>query len=60
MTDCESGITVNVGVVRGGTRLNVVPAFAEAEIDLRARTLADAARLSSLTLGRRPSGRRSR
>lgn len=30
-----SGITVNVGVVRGGTRSNVVAAEAEAEIDVR-------------------------
>src|SRR4029079_8934647 len=30
-----SGITLNVGVIRGGTRSNVVPAEAEAEIDVR-------------------------
>lgn len=29
------GTTVNVGVIRGGTRPNVVPAFAEAEVDVR-------------------------
>ena len=29
------GVTVSVGVVRGGTRPNVVPDFAEAEIDVR-------------------------
>src|SRR4029453_4166923 len=33
-----SGITVNVGVVRGGTRSNVVAAEAEAEIDVRFST----------------------
>jgi glutamate carboxypeptidase len=32
------GITVNVGVVRGGTRSNVVAAEAEAEIDVRFST----------------------
>ena len=33
-----SGITLNVGVVRGGTRSNVVAAEAEAEIDVRFST----------------------
>ncbi len=35
MNDPERGISVNVGVVRGGTRANVVPAEASAEIDMR-------------------------
>ncbi len=56
ITDYARGVTVNVGVVRGGTRSNVVPAFAEAEIDLRAPTLAEADRASSLILGRGPIG----
>jgi glutamate carboxypeptidase len=30
------GVTVNVGVIRGGTRPNVVPAECELEVDLRA------------------------
>jgi glutamate carboxypeptidase len=34
-SDPRSGITVNVGVVRGGIRPNVVPDLAEAEIDCR-------------------------
>src|SRR2546422_3400098 len=33
--DPPSGTTINVGVVRGGTRPNVVAAHAEAEIDVR-------------------------
>jgi glutamate carboxypeptidase len=41
LTDSERGITVNVGTIRGGTRPNVVPDLAEAEIDVRFRTLAD-------------------
>lgn len=32
------GVTVNVGVTRGGTRTNVVPEHAEMEVDLRAPT----------------------
>jgi glutamate carboxypeptidase len=37
-----SGITVNVGVVHGGTRSNVVAAEATAEIDVRFSTAAEA------------------
>lgn len=35
LTDPESGTTVNVGVVQGGTRPNVVAADARAEVDVR-------------------------
>ncbi len=35
MTNYETGLTVNVGLVRGGTRANVVAAEAVAEIDVR-------------------------
>jgi glutamate carboxypeptidase len=35
LTDLERGITLNVGIVRGGTRTNVVAAEAVAEVDLR-------------------------
>jgi glutamate carboxypeptidase len=38
MTDLKEGTTVNVGVVRGGTRSNVVADQCYAEIDLRAWT----------------------
>jgi glutamate carboxypeptidase len=42
MNDRRRGITVNVGVVRGGTRPNVVSEEAYAEVDLRVPTIADA------------------
>jgi glutamate carboxypeptidase len=35
LTDLKRGVTLNVGVIRGGTRTNVVPAEAIAELDLR-------------------------
>ena len=35
MTDYERGLTVNVGLVGGGTRQNVVPEHAWAEVDVR-------------------------
>jgi len=43
-----SGITVNVGVVRGGTRSNVVAAEAEAEIDVRFSTEAESREIERL------------
>jgi glutamate carboxypeptidase len=44
-TELERGLTVSVGVVRGGTRSNVVAAEAEAEIDVRIARAKDAARI---------------
>jgi glutamate carboxypeptidase len=41
-TDIERGITVNPGVIRGGTRSNVIAAEASAEIDIRVPRLIDA------------------
>lgn len=35
LTDAERGLTVNVGVVSGGTTQNTVPASASCEVDLR-------------------------
>ena len=41
LNQAGSGITVNVGVIRGGTRSNVVAAEAEGEIDVRFSTEAE-------------------
>ncbi len=41
-TDLKRGITVNPGVVSGGTRSNVIAAEASAEIDFRVPRLSDA------------------
>ena len=51
MNDPARGITVNVGVVKGGTRSNVVPASASAEIDVRFSTTEEAKRLEEKILG---------
>lgn len=51
MNDPERGVTVNVGVVRGGTRPNVTPEDAYAEVDLRAPTIADANEFVGRILG---------
>jgi glutamate carboxypeptidase len=42
MNNPKRGIFVNVGVVRGGTRPNVIAEEAYAEVDLRVPTIADA------------------
>jgi glutamate carboxypeptidase len=47
LQDLERGVSVNVGVIGGGTRPNVIAAEARARIDVRAPTMADAARLDA-------------
>jgi glutamate carboxypeptidase len=42
MNDLERGVTVNVGVVRGGTKPNVIAEEAYAEVDMRVPSIADA------------------
>src|SRR5450756_1327004 len=42
MNDIKRGVTVNVGVVRGGTKPNVIAEEAYAEVDMRVPTIADA------------------
>jgi glutamate carboxypeptidase len=42
MNDLKRGVSVNVGVVRGGTRPNVIAEEAYAEVDLRVPSITDA------------------
>ncbi|MGZ4836791.1 MAG: M20 family metallopeptidase [Terriglobales bacterium] len=42
-TDLKKGLTVNVGIVAGGSRVNVVPAEATAAVDVRIARMKDAA-----------------
>jgi glutamate carboxypeptidase len=44
-TELDRGLTVNAGVIRGGTRSNVIAAEAEAEVDVRIARATDAARI---------------
>ena len=46
MNDPKRGVTVNVGVVRGGTRPNVIAEEAYAEVDMRVPSIADADELA--------------
>jgi glutamate carboxypeptidase len=54
LNDYARGTTVNVGVVRGGTRPNVVAAEAEAHVDIRVETLAEAERIEAAIRGLQP------
>jgi glutamate carboxypeptidase len=53
-TDLKRGLTVSVGVVGGGTRSNVVPAEAWAEVDVRIARKADGARIERKFAGLKP------
>jgi glutamate carboxypeptidase len=55
LTDPERGVTVNVGVVRGGVRPNVVAAEAWAEVDVRVDSLEQGARVAEAIRGVRAS-----
>ena len=48
LTDHEAGVSVNVGVVHGGTRENVVAAYADARLDVRVSNRADLERLERI------------
>lgn len=54
LTDYKSGTTVNVGVIKGGTRSNVVAGEAEAEIDVRITSQAEAQRIEHVIRGLQP------
>jgi glutamate carboxypeptidase len=54
LADPGNGTTVNVGVVQGGTRPNVVAAQARAEIDVRFTRAAEAERIVSAIRGLQP------
>lgn len=45
--DLERGVSLNVGIISGGSRVNVVPEQARARIDARAPTAADAGRVDA-------------
>jgi glutamate carboxypeptidase len=58
LNDSSRGVSVNVGVVQGGTRSNVVAAEAVAEIDVRYSSAEDALRLEEAILGAKPYDKR--
>ena len=59
-TNLKRGLTVNPGVISGGTRTNVVAALAQAEVDIRIARAADAAPLDRKFRALRPVDKRCR
>jgi glutamate carboxypeptidase len=57
-TDLKRGLTVNVGTVNGGSRTNVVPANATAEIDVRIARGADGPRIERKFASLKPVDKR--
>ncbi len=56
-TDLKTGLTVNPGTICGGTRVNVIAAEAQVEVDVRIARVRDAARVERLFRGLRPTDR---
>lgn len=54
LQDLDRGISVNVGVVSGGTRTNVIAEDARARVDVRVPTLEDAAKVEAAVRGLTP------
>ena len=59
LNQAGSGITINVGVIRGGTRSNVVAAEAEGEIDVRFSTEAEAQEIEKILTSLKPIDERT-
>lgn len=55
LADHARGTTVSVGLMQGGTAVNVIPGSAELHIDLRVSTLAEAERVTAGIQAIRPS-----
>jgi glutamate carboxypeptidase len=55
LTDHQRGVSVNVGVVHGGTRENVVAAYADARLDVRVSQRSDLERLERALRGLAPT-----
>ncbi|HEY8376007.1 MAG TPA: M20/M25/M40 family metallo-hydrolase [Nannocystis sp.] len=47
LTDYARGVTLNVGLIEGGTAKNTVPASATCQVDARFETVADAERIAA-------------
>ena len=54
LTDPDRGTSVSVGLVQGGTRVNVVPGEAAVDIDIRITNNEEAARITEMIRGLQP------
>ncbi len=57
-TELDRGLTVSVGLAGGGSKTNVIPAEAWAEVDVRIRRKADGARITRKFAGLKAADRR--
>ena len=58
LVDQKRGLTLNVGLVQGGTRVNVIPAEATAVLDVRVARMKDAAAIDRKLRSLKPFNRR--
>ncbi|MBZ5722800.1 MAG: M20 family metallopeptidase [Acidobacteriia bacterium] len=58
LVDLKRGLTLNVGLVQGGTRVNVIPAEATATIDVRIARMKDAAEIDRKLRAFKPFNRK--
>lgn len=52
--DLRRGVTINAGIIEGGTRTNVIPERARVQLDLRATTISDMRKLERRLHALRP------
>ncbi len=57
LVNLNRGVTLNVGLIQGGTRVNVVPAEARAQLDIRVFTSKDAIAIDKRLRGLKPVNR---
>jgi glutamate carboxypeptidase len=60
LVDLKRGITLNAGIVQGGTRSNVIPAEARAVLDVRVARIKDAAVIDRRLRSLKPFNRKCR
>jgi glutamate carboxypeptidase len=58
LVDLKRGITLNAGIIQGGTRVNVIPAEAMALLDLRVARMKDAAEIERRLRSLKPFNRK--
>jgi glutamate carboxypeptidase len=58
LVDPKRGLTLNVGLVSGGTRTNVIPALATASLDVRVARMKDAAAIDRQLRSLKPFNRK--
>ena len=58
--DLRRGVTVNAGIIEGGSRTNVIPEVARVQLDLRASTVADMRQLERRLRALKPELKGSR